>query len=63
MTKEDLRVGESCFQLSSIPDMAIHGSQDLVFSCDRINYELKSETILNAWKYLLLYRTIRGRDI
>ncbi|MBW8382894.1 MAG: 1-acyl-sn-glycerol-3-phosphate acyltransferase [Youngiibacter sp.] len=63
MTKEDLRIGESCFQLSSIPDMAIHGSQDLVFSCDRIYYELKSETILNAWKYLLLYRTIRGRDI
>jgi 1-acyl-sn-glycerol-3-phosphate acyltransferase len=63
MTQENLKIGDSCFQISSIPDMAIHGSQDLVFSCDRINYELKSETIINAWKYLLLYRTIRGRDI
>ena len=63
ITSKTLRIGGSEFPVSSIPDMAIHGSQDLVFSCDKVNYELKSEKIFNAWKYLLLYRTIRGRDI
>lgn len=63
ITSEILRIGEAEFPISSIPDMAIHGRGDLVFSCDKVNYELKSDKVLNAWKYLLLYRTIRGRDI
>lgn len=63
ITSKVLRIGEIEFPISLIPDMAIHGRQDLVFSCDKVNYELKSEKIFNAWKYLLLYRTIRGRDI
>lgn len=63
MDSGSLWIGGSSFSISSIPDMAIHGSQDLVFSCDRVNYELKSKKIFNAWKYLLLYRTTRGRDL
>lgn len=62
MTPECLRIGESDFSISKIPDMAVHGKQDLVFSCERINYEVKCDNVFNALKYLLLYRIIRGRD-
>lgn len=47
--------------LSTVADMSIFGRANIVFTADgNIHYEAKSETLINARKYLAVFKNIKA---
>jgi len=55
MSGSSLRCGKTEVVMSEINDLAMHGQRTLVFSSNRIYYELRVETGSNALKFFLYY--------
>jgi len=60
MDGDTLRCGETAFAVGDITDMAMHGRHAIVFSVDKIYYELIPETRSNALKFLLYYKACKA---
>jgi hypothetical protein len=62
MDKTMLRLGSFSIALTDIQDMAMVGTKTITFSAaDKLQYEIKSDTPLNAVKYLSAYKILKRR--
>ena len=61
MTPDSLTIGNTVFPMVDISDMAIHGSHALVFSVNKVYYEMIPAQGNNAWKFLLYYDACHNR--
>lgn len=61
MDSAALRCGEVEFAMDSITDLAMHGQRALVFTANKIYYELICAEGSNALKFFLYYRACKNR--
>jgi len=60
MYKNRLIIGDKEFSFQDILDLNVHGKQSLVFSSQGINYEITSNNLRSARKYVTFYQYITG---
>ena len=56
-----LRCGELEFPMDSITDLAMHGQRTIVFTSDKVYYELIIAPGSNAFKFFLYYNTCKAQ--
>lgn len=59
LSSDTLRCGDVEIPLADISDMAIHGRHELVFSANKLYYELRPQEPSNALKFLWLYEAYK----